>query len=83
MFSFDFLFDSILRFYLLAFLSLGAGVVALYFFRQPVERIQLIKISLLSIILAAVFSHTNWKPSIQVALLPAIDSPRIKLKSGR
>ena len=46
MLTLDYLFDSIVNFSLVAFVLLGASLVALRRLRQPLERIRLIQISL-------------------------------------
>lgn len=70
MITLDFLFDSIIRFALLAFLLLGASFLIVGALRQPLERIRLIQISLASLFLATIISQASWKPSIELALLP-------------
>ena len=72
--TFDFLFESIARFSILAFLLLGAGTIGLRFFRQPLERIRSIQISLLCVFLVAILSQASWKPSIDLPVLPASES---------
>ena len=60
----------ILEFSALAFILLASGVLALRIFKQPIERIRLIQVSLASVFLATLFGHSSWLPSNELAWLP-------------
>ena len=72
--SVDFLFESIVRLSILAFLLLGGCTLALRFIKQPIERIRSVQISLLCIILAVILSQASWKPAINLPVLPVSES---------
>lgn len=71
MIDIDFLFMGLLKFLVLSFLLLGAGLVLMKWIRQPSERISLIQLSMVSVVLAVVISWTGLVPEMRLAVLPA------------
>lgn len=70
----DLWFAVILRFSLTAFVVLGVCQVAMRFMKQPIERIRLIQLSLVALLVTAALSLANVIPTVDLALLPAIES---------
>ena len=68
------LFVEILRFIAVAFVILATCTVGLRFLRQPLERIRLIQISLLTLFATVVCGMADVCPKIELAVLPEADS---------
>lgn len=69
----EMLFAGILRFSLIAFVLLGACLCVVRLMNQPLERIRLIQISLLAVLATLVLSIADVGPTLDLALLPAIE----------
>ena len=69
----EMLFAGILRFSLIAFVLLGACLCVVRLMKQPLERIRLIQISLLAVLVTLVLSVADISPTVDLALLPAIE----------
>ena len=69
----ELLFAGILRFSLIAFVLLGASLCVVRLMKQPLERIRLIQISLLAVLVTLVLSVADVGPTVDLALLPAIE----------
>ncbi len=70
MLTFDSIFVLLIRFAILSFVLLGIGWLTLRFFKQPVEKIRLIQITLITLFAVTLLSVSNWKPTLNLAILP-------------
>lgn len=71
MFTVDLLFVWMLKYLVVTFLILGAAALLLRVIRQPVEKVSLIKITLVSLVFALFVSTASWLPKIELQWLPA------------
>ena len=67
------LFVLIVEFSTFAFILLAVGVLALRFFKQPVERIRLIQVTLAAVFVAMLIGRSGWLPALELAWLPVED----------
>ena len=77
MFSFDSFCEFLVRFSILSFVLLGGGWFTLRLVRQPVEKIRLIQITMVTLLAVTLLSLVQWRPTINLAWLPERPNPEL------